>query len=143
MKVLMQQVLNINHYGKKSLKKEEKEKMLSMKSNTMEGTQLLIYRVCLYLSKMAMHDYEICQLRPSHIAVGAFYVSLKLSEQLMKQSIICEELITKLIAVSKTSEGDIMHASEKILFLAQNFNTAFSGLDNLKRTHYDQIDKLF
>jgi len=90
-----------------------------------------------------MHDYEICQLRPSHIAVGAFYVSLKLSEQLMKQSIICEELITKLIAVSKTSEGDIMHVSEKILFLAQNFNEAFAGLENLKRTHYDQIDKLF
>jgi hypothetical protein len=61
----------------------------------------------------------------------------------MKQSIICEELINKLISVSKTSEGDIMHASEKILYLAQNFNTQFAGLDNLKRTHYDQIDKLF
>jgi uncharacterized protein YggL (DUF469 family) len=60
MKVLMQQVLNINHYGKKSLKKEEKDKFLTMKSNTMEGTKLLIYRVCLYLAKMAMHDYEIC-----------------------------------------------------------------------------------
>jgi hypothetical protein len=43
--------------GKQSLKKEEKERLKKLKSNSVEGTKLLIYRMAMYLAKMAMHDY--------------------------------------------------------------------------------------
>jgi hypothetical protein len=108
--------------GKQSLKKEEKERIKKVKSNTVEGTKLLISRMAIYLAKMAMHDYEMSSLKPSHVAVGAFYVSLKLSEQLLQSSLICSALLNRLITVSRTTEYEVIEVSHKMLTLAQTFD---------------------
>ena len=57
LKNLLLEVLGIDHMGKQSLKKEEKERIRRLKSESVEGTKLLIYRMAMYLAKMAMHDY--------------------------------------------------------------------------------------
>jgi|TARA_B110000285_G_C15120529_1_gene616826 hypothetical protein len=118
LKNLLLEVLGINHMGKQSLKKDEKERIKKLKSNTVEGTKLLIYRMAMYLAKMAMHDYEMSSLRPSHVAVGAFYVSLKLCEQLKQSSLICSALLHRLVTVSRTTESEVIDVSHKMLTLA-------------------------
>jgi hypothetical protein len=118
LKNLLLLVLDIEHMGKQSLKKEEKERLKKLKSDTVEGTKLLIYRMAMYLAKMAMHDYEMASLRPSHVAVGAFYVSLKLCEQLKQSSLICSALLNRLVTVSKTTESEVIDVSHKMLTLA-------------------------
>lgn len=42
----------------------------------------LLQTVDLYISKMITHDYDLSQQKPSLLATGALYVSLKLGEKL-------------------------------------------------------------
>jgi hypothetical protein len=44
-----------------------------------------------------------------------------------------------MVAVSKHDDSDIIEISRKILFLAQNFDKTFPGLENLKKSHFQQI----
>jgi len=102
----------------------------------------LIERLSIYLAKMALHDYEICGKKPSIQAVGALYVSLKITEQLKKVSLITNELVVNLVKVSGATEEEIVDVSQRVLYLAQNFEKAFPGLENLKKTHFSSITSL-
>lgn len=44
--------------------------------------------------------------------------------------------------VSKAKEDDIVEVSQRVLYLAQNFERAFPGLENLKKTHFVNITQL-
>lgn len=49
-----------------------------------KGLNVLIEKMALYLSKMALHDYELSGKKASLQAVGSLYVALKICEQLKK-----------------------------------------------------------
>jgi len=141
LKVYLKEVLNISHQGNTSLRKEEKEN-LPTNSDTPEGQKLLIYKMAMYLGKMSMHDYELSGRRPSLIAVGAVYVALKICEQLKKTQLITNPIVQKIVEVSRSAEEDIIEVSQKVLYLAQNFDKVFPGLENLKKTHFVSITQL-
>ena len=44
--------------------------------------------------------------------------------------------------MAKSEEEDIIEVSQKVLYLAQNFDRAFPGLENLKKTHFVSITQL-
>ena len=48
----------------------------------------------------------------------------------------------KLVLVARSEEEEIIEVSQKVLYLAQNFDRAFPGLENLKRTHFVSITQL-
>jgi hypothetical protein len=73
------------------------------------------------------------------LAVGAVYVALKICEQLKKKEFINSAVVTRLIKASKTEEDKILVVSQKVLYLAQNFDKEFPGLENLKKTHFGII----
>lgn len=98
--------------------------------------------MCIYLAKMAMHDEYLSQRKPSLVAVSAIYVALKICEQLKKKEFINKTIVQRLVSTSKLNERDILATSQKILYLAQNFEREFSGLDNLKTNHFKLITKL-
>jgi hypothetical protein len=56
--------------------------------------------MCIYLSKMSMHDVQLATVVPSLMAVGCIYVALKICEQLTKKELINVDVVTKLINVS-------------------------------------------
>lgn len=141
LRVYLKDVLKIGHQGKSSLTKEEKE-ALPTSSDTEEGMQRLIYKMALYLAKMAMHDYDLQGRRPSLVGIGALYVALKICEQLKKVSLISNDIVMKLVEASKAQEEEIIEVSQKVLYLAQNFDRAFPGLENLKKTHFVNITSL-
>lgn len=93
----------------------------------------------LYLTKMSLHDYELSGKKASLQAIGALYVALKISEQLKKTQLITNAIVAKLVSVSKAKEEEIIEVSQRVLYLAQNFEKAFPGLDNLKKTHFVNI----
>jgi hypothetical protein len=127
--------------GNTSLKKEEKENMPTT-SDCEQGKKLLIYKMALYLAKMSAHDYELSGRQPSLIAVGAMYVALKIIEQLKKTSLITNDLVKMMVHVSRCAEVDIIEAAQKVLYLAQNFDKVFPGLENLKKSHFTVITQL-
>ena len=74
--------------------------------------------MCIYLSKMSMHDVELATRVPSLLAVGCIYVALKICEQLTKKELINVHVVTKLIKVSQMADDEILDASQKVLYLA-------------------------
>lgn len=99
----------------------------------------LIEKMCVYLAKMAMHDEGLSQRKPSLIATSSIYVALKICEQLKKKEFINSTIVHRLVSMSKLHERDILSTSQKILYLAQNFEKEFPGLDNLKTNHFKLI----
>ena len=89
-----------------------------------------------------MHDLDLATRKPSLLAVGCIYVALKICEQLTKKDLINVNVVTKLIKVSQMAEDDILDTSQKVLYLAQNFDKEFPGLENLKKSHFGIITQL-
>lgn len=102
----------------------------------------LLNHVCLYLTKMNCHDYNLMQKKPSLLAASTLYVAVKICEQINKEDYINEYFNEKLIALSKKEENDIIKTAQDILYNAQNFDTIFSGLQNLKQVHFNAIIEL-
>ena len=102
----------------------------------------LIEKMSIYLAKMSMHEINLAVRTPSLLAVGAIYVALKICEQLKKKELINAQVVTRLINVSKMGEDEILDVSQKVLYLAQNFDKEFPGLENLKKTHFGIITQL-
>lgn len=102
----------------------------------------LIEKMAIYLAKMSMHDYSLSQQQPSLVAVGSIYVALKICEQLKKKELISPQIVSKIIEVSKMEEDSILAVSQKVLYLAQNFDKEYPHLENLKKTHFTIITQL-
>ena len=96
LRVYLQEVLGIGHVGKTSLTAEEKEQVPTT-SNTPAGLNHLIYKMAMYLGKMAMHDYELSGRKPSLVGIGALYVALKICEQLKRDTLITNPIVQKLV----------------------------------------------
>lgn len=137
----LHEVLGIGHMGKTSLTAEEKENIPTT-SSTPEGLNHLVYKMAMYLAKMSMHDYELSGKKPSLVGIGALYVALKICEQLKRENLITNQIVQRLVRVANSEEEEIIDVSQKVLFLAQNFDKAFPGLDNLKKTHFVSITQL-
>lgn len=99
LRVYLKEVLNIGHAGKTSIKKEKRDEP-APSSDTPEGLQILIQKMSMYLSKMAMHDYDLSGKKPSLLAVGSLYVALKICEQLKKTTLISNDIVKKLVSLS-------------------------------------------
>lgn len=99
-------------------------------------------KMALYLAKMSTHDYELSGRKPSLVAIGCLYVALKICEQLKKKHFIQSTLINQMVLVSQCSEAEIVDVSQKVLYLAQNFDKVFPGLENLKKSHFVVITQL-
>ena len=107
LKTLLFEVLGIEHYRRRSISEAERVRIEGLKSDSVEGTKLLIYRMAIYLAKMAMYSYDFSEILPSQLAIGALYISLKISEQLKKTVIICESLLERLFAAGKTTGNEV------------------------------------
>jgi hypothetical protein len=154
LKVYLVEVLSIEIQNRTETKKKEERALASNSPDTVEYPhggekmepfkvqQYLIEKMSIYLAKMSMHDIELASRNPSLLAVGAIYVALKICEQLKKKDLINAQVVTRLIHVSKMGEDEILDVSQKVLYLAQNFDKEFPGLENLKKTHFGIITQL-
>jgi len=102
----------------------------------------LLRHVTVYLAKMNCHEYSLCNKKPSLIAASTIYVALKICEQINKEEYVNEYFTRRLVDISKKNENDIIKCAQKILYNAQNFDTIFTGLENLKRVHFNAIIEL-
>ena len=111
------------------------------KKYTKNMINLLKY-VCIYLAKMNCHDYILMQKKPSLLAASTIFVAIKICEQINKEEYVNDYFTNKLNNISNNSESDIIKIAQKILYNAQNFDTKFSGLENLKKVHFNAIIEL-
>jgi hypothetical protein len=102
----------------------------------------LLRHVVIYLAKMNCHDYHLLNKKPSLIAASTLFVAMKICEQINKQEYVTDSFNKKLSEVSHKPENDIIKCAQKILYNAQNFDTIFPGLENLKKVHFNAIIEL-
>lgn len=102
----------------------------------------LLKYVCIYLAKMNCHDYILIQKRPSLLAASTIFVGIKICEQINKVEYVNEYFSNKLNDISKTNEQEMIEIAQKILYNAQNFDTIFNGLENLKKVYFNAIIEL-
>ena len=102
----------------------------------------LLKHVAIYLAKMNCHDMQLVNKKPSILAAGTVFVAMKICEQINKEDYVNDAFIRKLVDISRKSENEIIKCAQKILHNAQNFDTIFSGLENLKRIHFNAIIEL-
>ena len=79
----------------------------------------------IYLAKMIVHDSDLACKKPSLLAIGSIYVALKICEQLKRKELIGADVVKKLILKSQMQESEILDVSQRVLYLAQNFDKAF------------------
>jgi hypothetical protein len=102
----------------------------------------LLKNVVLYLAKMNCHDYHLIGIKPSLLAASSMFVAMKICEQINNLSYVNDYFTNKLCEISKLKEYDILHYAQKILYNAQNFDSCFCGLENLKKIHFNYIMEL-
>jgi hypothetical protein len=89
---------------------------------------------------MNYHDYNlIINKKPSLLAASTLFVATKICEQINKIEYITECFVKRLSILSNHKENEIIKVSQKILHNAQNFDTMFNGLENLKKIHFNAI----
>ena len=99
----------------------------------------LLRLVVIYLAKMNSHDYSLVSKKPSLVASSTLFVALKICEQINKVSYVNDYFFRKITEISKKSYSEIIKCAQKILYNAQNFDSIFTGLDNLKKIHFNAI----
>jgi hypothetical protein len=102
----------------------------------------LLKHVAIYLAKMNCHDIQLVNKKPSLLAAGTVFVAMKICEQINKEDYVNDAFTKKLVDISRKSENEIIKCAQKILNNAQNFDTIFNGLENLKRIHFNAIIEL-
>lgn len=102
----------------------------------------LLKYVCIYLGKMNYHNYNLSQKKPSLLAASVIFVAIKICEQINKEEYINDYLTNSLIRLTGQNENDIIMLAQKILYDAQNFEVLYSGLENLKKVHFNAIIEL-
>lgn len=102
----------------------------------------LLKHVAIYLAKMNCHDLQLVNKKPSLLAAGTVFVAMKICEQINKEDYVNDVFTRKLVDISRKSENEIIKCAQKILHNAQNFDTVFNGLENLKRIHFNAIIEL-
>jgi hypothetical protein len=102
----------------------------------------LLRHVLIYLAKMNCHDYHLLYKKPSLLAASSIFVAMKICEQINKDEYVNDSFTKRLVEVSHKTENDIIKCAQKILYNAQNFDTMFTGLENLKKVHFNTIIEL-
>jgi len=121
-------------------KDEEKDIILDYPYDLYTENMIKLLRlVVIYLAKMNCHDYNLICKKPSLLASSTLFVALKICEQINKESYVNDYFFKKITEVSKKPQSEIIKCAQKILYNAQNFDTIFTGLDNLKKIHFNAI----
>lgn len=136
---------NFNNYinGKKKNENDKDSKLSKLMNRLYTKNMLnLLKTVCLYLAKMNCHDYELVQNKQSLLAAATIFVAMKICEKINDEKYINDYFNDKLSKISNQDENDIIPIAQKILYNAQHFDEVFSGLENLKKVHFNAIIEL-
>jgi hypothetical protein len=101
-----------------------------------------LLKVCAYLAKANMHDYElISQQNYSELAAATLFVAFKIIEQLDKTFPLAQLLI-KTREILQVDEDVVYDCATRILSVAKNFDKMYPNLENLKKFHSFNFDDI-
>ncbi|CAK58509.1 unnamed protein product (macronuclear) [Paramecium tetraurelia] len=97
-------------------------------------------KLCLYLSKMVLYDYEICgKTNYTLLAAALIFVAFKIIEQL-DSSFNADSQIKDVAQIIQVDQDQLIETAAKVLNLAKNFEKHFPNLENLKKFNGFQLE---
>ncbi|CAD8144489.1 unnamed protein product [Paramecium octaurelia] len=97
-------------------------------------------KLCLYLSKMVLYDYEICgKTNYTLLAAALIFVAFKIIEQL-DSSFHADSQIKDVAQIIQVDQDQLIETAAKVLNLAKNFEKHFPNLENLKKFNGFQLE---
>ncbi|KAL4488076.1 hypothetical protein ABPG72_009414 [Tetrahymena utriculariae] len=91
------------------------------------------HRVCLYLCKMVLYDYEYFKNIPYTVsAASIIYIVFKIFNQMI-EDFSADIIIQTVIQILQVDKNTLIQSSARILNLAKNFDDYFPDLKNLKK----------
>jgi len=101
-----------------------------------------LLKVCTYLSKANMHDYElVSQQNYSELAAATLFVAFKIIEQLDKTFPLAQ-MLAKIKEILQVEEDIVYDCATRVLSVAKNFEKLYPNLENLKRFHSFNFDEI-
>lgn len=92
-----------------------------------------LVKVVTYITKMLMHDYETLTKFPlRYLAAASVYICFKIIEQ-VNRDFKTKQLVDKVKVILELDDVIFYKASEVVLALAKNFETAFPFAKNLQK----------
>jgi len=101
-----------------------------------------LLKVCTYLSKANMHDYElVSQQSYSELAAATLFVAFKIIEQLDK-TFPFTQMLAKIKEILQVEEDIVYDCATRVLSVAKNFEKLYPNLENLKKFHSFNFDDI-
>ncbi|CAD8061186.1 unnamed protein product [Paramecium sonneborni] len=111
-----------------------------IESKLLEKNYKYLKKLCLYLSKMVLYDYEICSKNNyTLLAAALIFVAFKIVEQL-ENSFNADSQIKEVAQIIQVDQDQLVEVAAKILNLAKNFEKHFPNLENLKKFNGFQLE---
>ncbi|CAD8053234.1 unnamed protein product [Paramecium sonneborni] len=111
-----------------------------IESKLLEKNYKYLKKLCLYLSKMVLYDYEICSKNNyTLLAAALIFVAFKIVEQL-ETSFNADSQIKDVAQIIQVDQDQLIEVAAKILNLAKNFEKHFPSLENLKKFNGFQLE---
>jgi len=93
-------------------------------------------KVCVYLEKTVVHDYELTtQYTYAELAASTLFVAFKVIEQL-DSNFNLPRTMRKVTDILDIEEEALFTSANKVLFLMKNFEKIYPNFTNLKKFHY-------
>ncbi|KRX09298.1 Cyclin-like protein [Pseudocohnilembus persalinus] len=100
-----------------------------------------LIKICIYLSKMILYDYDLVKDRQYSLLAGALiFVAFKIIEQI-EANFKAEEQIRSVIKILNVKNDILIETAAKILTLAKSFDKQYPQLENLKKFNGFSLDE--
>jgi len=100
-----------------------------------------LYKIMMYLSKLACHNYSLMQLPTSLLAAAVMNVALKIFEKIEPQ-IDISGAMSKVVSFAKIDMGDTKIAAKEMLSFAKNFDKLYPNFKNLRAVYNEEFKSL-
>ncbi|CAD8043080.1 unnamed protein product [Paramecium primaurelia] len=111
-----------------------------IESKLLEKNYKYLKKLCLYLSKMVLYDYEICgKNNYTLLSAALIFVAFKIVEQL-ETTFNADNQIKDVAQIIQVDQDQLVEVAAKILNLAKNFEKHFPNLENLKKFNGFQLE---
>ncbi|CAD8139646.1 unnamed protein product [Paramecium pentaurelia] len=111
-----------------------------IESKLLEKNYKYLKKLCLYLAKMVLYDYEICgKNNYTLLSAALIFVAFKIVEQL-ETTFNADSQIKDVADIIQVDQDQLVEVAAKILNLAKNFEKHFPNLENLKKFNGFQLE---
>lgn len=98
-------------------------------------------KICMYLGKMACHNYSLMQLPTSLLASAVLNVALKIYEK-FEPKIDVAAIMSRIISFAHLDITDAKLAAKEMLTFAKNFDKLYPNFKNLRSIYSEEFKSL-